>query len=175
MKNLMRVLGVILILGLGFVATAMAGEYHSRLKGTYALNTVASCTQASGYTLTIHLQGQLTFNGDGTGESGGIALVTQHNPAITGSDPPSLKSVSGSFTYSVESDNYFTLDSNNFTVNGIVTIIGIAQEGWIGHGAQTLLISDTDLNVETLYRPNGSIITTRTCGRTGTAVKLPKK
>jgi len=153
------------------VANTNAEETNERLKGTYALNLVGTCTLASGYTQTIHLQGQLVFNGDGTGESSLIALITNHNPAITGEVYPVVRDLTGNFTYSVWSDDYFTTDSNLTVVGTPVTISGIMQEGRIGHGAQTLLISDTDTNIETLW-VGGSVLTTRTCGRNSTAVKF---
>lgn len=151
--------------------SSKAEELNAKLRGTYAYSGIGTCTQANGNTLTLHLQGQLIFNGDGTGTSSLIVHIINHNPSITGTDPPVVRDLSGDFTYNVESNDYFTF-SSSLTVVGIpVTISGIAQDGMIGHGAQTLLLSDTDTNVETLYY-DGSIYTTRTCGRNGSAVKV---
>jgi len=157
---------------LSFVTNANAEGFNEKLKGTYAFSTIVTCSGSGGNTSTNHVQGELLFNGDGTGESSLIALVINHNPAITGGDPPDVKQLSGNFTYSVGSDDYFTFDSTGLSVVGTPVIIsGIAQEGRLGHGAQTLLIADTDTNTETISI-GGNVIRTRTCGRSGTAVKI---
>ena len=160
---------------LGGVANTNAEALNEKLKGTYAFSAIVTCSglapATDGLTATVHLQGQYVFYGDGNGESSFTSLTMNHNFGDTGAQPPNVVDVFGSFTYDVESNDYFVLDSNITLVGVPVTISGIMLEGRIGHGAQTLLLSDTATNVETIYR-NGSFLATRTCGRKVTAVKI---
>ena len=155
---------------LSFVTNANAEGFNEKLKGTYAFSGIVTCSGTAGLTSTRYVQGQYIFYGDGNGESSLTALRINHNPAITGGDPPDVLDLVGSFTYDVESNDYFVLGSNLTVVGRPVTIGGIMLEGRIGHGAQTLLLSDTATNVETVHL-NGSSLP-RTCGRNITAVKI---
>jgi hypothetical protein len=159
---------VVLLFG---VSNSTAEGINGKLTGTYAVSTVITCTSDNELTFTAHYQGLLTFYGDGFGVSEGMGLAINHNPAVTGTGLAGVRVVSGSFTYNVENNNYFTIAENWSVVGAPVTIGGIMQEGRIGHGAQTLLITDTDTNVEEISR-DGSVVRTRTCGRSGTAVKI---
>ena len=153
------------------VSNSTAEGLNGKLTGTYAVSRVGTCiNNASEFTATAHYQGLLTFDGDGFGVSEGMALAINHNPGLTPMGPPGVRVVSGSFTYNVENNNYFTI-AQNLLINETATVSGIIQEGWIGHGAQTLLITDTDTNVEEIS-VGGSVVRTRTCGRSGTAVKI---
>ena len=160
------------------VSNSNAEGFNERLHGTYAVNTTITCNYPSGptndNTNTIHNHGLLTFYGDGFGVSNITALSVNHNPRNDILSKPPIV-FSGNFTYTVESDDYFTINQNLSAP--AVTISGVAQEGWIGRGGHTLVISDTELNVETLTitTPGGQITKTRTCGRTGTAIKVSKQ
>ena len=155
---------------LGGVANTNAEALNGKLKGTYAFSAIVTCYGTPGLTRTTHLQGEYVFYGDGNGESSFTALAINHNFGETGARLPYVIDLVGSFTYDVESNDYFVLDSNLTIVGQPVTISGIMLEGRIGHGAQTLLLSDTATNVETIHL-NGSSLP-RTCGRNITAVKI---
>lgn len=149
------------------VQNLKADGLNKKLNGTYAVTSVITCkTNAQEYIATFHFQGLFTFYGDGNGEAEEITvLVMSYAPS-----PPSpyLVFLTGAFSYTVESNDYFTIDDLDLYRNGALVVEDIIQEGWIGHGSQTLILSDTYLNDETA--PSGS----RKCGRTGTAVKISK-
>lgn len=113
---------------LGGVSNSKAEDLNSRLIGTYAVNTVITCnyiTQAR--TQTIHLQGLYTFYGDGSGDSEVTSLGINNYPPFP---PTGSLLLEGSFTYTVYSDDYFTIEQG-LSGSG-VTITDIEQEGWIG-------------------------------------------
>jgi len=147
------------------ISNTKAEGLNRKLQGTYAINTVLTCSMPWG-TRTIHLQGQYTFDGNGSGDAQVTALAINHENYPTPPTPQSRQELSGSFTYTVFKDGYFEIDQPSLYSNDVI-ITGIQQEGWIGRGGQILVISDTDVNVETV---NESI--PRICGRTGTGVKL---
>ena len=154
---------------LGGVSIAKAEEPNGKLTGTYAVSSIKTCYWANSNVSTIHLQGEYTFNGDGTG----WAEVTALAKSISQPTPPNQKKFDGEFSYNVN-DNYFTIYDLDFYIDdtAILVIEDIFQEGWIGRGSQTLVISNTDGNTETVYTPGGP--TTRQCGLTGTAIKVSK-
>jgi hypothetical protein len=80
--------------------------------------------------------------------------------------------VSGRFSYTVDQDNSFIM-LQNLTVDNGVSVSGIVQRGWIGHGGKTLVISDVDDNEEEVTTSTGSSFL-RECGRSGTAIKVSK-
>ena len=148
---------------LGGVSISKAEEPNGRLTGTYAVSSIKTCYWVDTNVNTIHLQGEYTFNGDGTGWAEITALGI----------PPSQMKFDGDLSYNVN-DNYFTIYIPELYIDNtaILKIEDIFQEGWIGRGSQTLVISNTDGNIETVYTPGGP--TTRQCGVTGTAVKVSK-
>ena len=155
------------------VQNSIADELNEKLNGTYAVTSVITCQATGQGAISIfHFQGLFTFNGDGTGEAEEITVLV----VSTAPSPPSPYPVSmtGQFTYTVWSNDYFTIDDLVLFNNAApVTIEDIIQDGWLGHGGQTLIISDTYPNVENVYLDEEPFAT-RTCGRTGTAVKISK-
>jgi len=150
------------------VHNSKAEELNKKLKGTYAVTSVITCqANDQGNIATFHLQGLFTFYGNGTGEAEEITVLVVSSALY----PPSPYQVflTGDFSYTVDNKDYFTIDDLDLYVDGDLVIEDIMQEGWIGHGSQTLILSDTHLNDETA--PAGL----RKCGRTGTAVKISKK
>jgi hypothetical protein len=127
------------------------------------------------------MQGQVTFYGDGNGDLDATMLLVNHNATNIGTYPLSYNDVSGGFAYSIESANYFKMyqDVTSVRIAGpggpgfTLTVNDIVQEGWIGHGGQTLVLGDTDINVENLAKADGTFLGTRSCGRSGTANKIP--
>ena len=147
------------------VQNSRAEENEAKLNGTYAFNATMLCSVGgSGPGPTLHLQGLLTFDGAGNGESAYVSLVL-----------PNEYEVSGSFTYSVDEYNYFTIVqelSLEVSPGNFMTIENAVDEGWIGHGGQTLVISSNS-NAELVTMPDSSEYG-RWCVRSGTANKVSK-
>jgi len=162
------------------VSSSEAEELNQRLTGTYSISVVKTCYWDNGILNSIHLQGEFTFDGNGNGWAEIYAFgvnIFHPNPSNIPGDL-NQKVFDGIFTYTVGSNQYFIIDPLNLYVpdtNNLV-VENVSFEGWIGRGSQTLIISNTEGNIETVYNgnfPSGKM--DRNCGGTGSAVKVSKE
>ena len=162
---------------------------NNRLKGDYAFTMARDCIQnTAGFAdpppLTLlsngnvstrgaSIVGIITYNGDGTGTSMSTNLQINHTfPSVSQSHNEC------DITYAVNPDNSYTED---LECSGMIdagpsagvpfTLMGGGRQGQIGRGGKTLLIIDTESNVETLILSE-SVTRLRICWRSGHAIKI---
>lgn len=192
---------VLLVTGQGAIAEDKP-NLNRLLRGRYAVTQVASCVQnvpgfgepnfdllGGAATFTFATRAILNYKGDGTGSLEGESLSINLNNVRVGSDllatgatPVSHSRVECRLTYEVNPDRSFTQTSTcaSFFLPGNLagvtqTVSPIQTQGQIGPGRRTLLISDTNPDVETVVRHllDGTTLTLRrVCLRSATAIKL---
>lgn len=165
---------------------AEAFDLNRVLHGKYAFAYSRVCSQSpNGFgptgvavppatELTSAIEMVQTFNGDGTSSATGHAL----NIINVGTNQNELD-FSCTGTYQVDIDGSFLeeLSCSGTVVAGPITgqtftQPGIHRSGRIGILAQTLVLSNTSSSLESITFSGGGIPLARTCGRSGTAVKI---
>jgi hypothetical protein len=165
---------------------AEAFDLNRVLHGDYALAYSRVCSQSpNGFSLqglaaapatelTSAIEMVQTYNGDGTSSAVGHAL----NIINVGTNQNELD-FTCTGTYQVNNDGSFSedLSCSGTVVAGPIagqtfTQPGIRRTGHIGIFAQTLVISNTRSNLESItFSGTGSPLA-RNCGRSGTAVRI---
>lgn len=164
---------------------AEARDRDEVLRGVYAYTFTRVCAQsAAGFNadlqplgpvqqLTSTIEMVQTYHGDGTSSAVAHALNIINNASAQNE-----LSFTCNGTYLVADDRSFSeeMACSGSIVAGILvgqtfTQSGVRRTGRIGHGAQTLVISDTSPNLENItFSGFGS--NARICGRSGTGVKI---
>ena len=177
---------VLITLPLQSIAQQQRG-LNNRLKGDYAFTMARDCIQtvdgfgsfptlnllSDGTTRGASIVGIITYNGDGTGTSMSTNLQINHTfPSVSQSQ------ATCDISYTVNPDNSYTED---LECSGMIdagpsagvpfTLMGGGRQGQIGRGGKTLLIIDTESNVETLILSE-SVTRLRICWRSGHAIKI---
>ncbi len=168
---------------------------EAKLKGTYFRARTRTCIRTNGifdtnnrvapaysgqnpyaHTRTHVISGNMTFNGDGTGsmEHEGHWVRNVTSAAQGGTSPQFNMTGQGTcdFNYTVNPDNSFDLVTTS-CISPTATTSGAAIQGQIARGGQSLILYDTDSNVETITPNSGGIIR-RICNRSGSAIKVKK-
>lgn len=170
---------------------------ESKLKGTYFRTRTPTCLRTNGIfdanrriapaypgqnpygnTRTNVVSGNLTFNGDGTGtnEFEGLSVRNVTSAAQGGTSPQF--SFTGprtcDFDYTVNPDNSFEIVIGACSSSTGSTRTGQVVQGQMSRGRQSLVMYDTDSNVETTVTSSGSVIRS-ICNRSGVAVKVKKR
>jgi hypothetical protein len=165
---------------------AEALDLNRVLHGKYAFAYSRVCSQSpNGFSaqgvalppateLTSAIEMVQTFNGDGTSSATGHAL----NIINVGTNQNELE-FTCTGTYQVNIDGSFSEElscSGNVVAGPITgqtfTQPGIQRSGHIGILAQTLVVSNTKSTLESIAFSGTAIPLARTCGRSGTAVKI---
>jgi hypothetical protein len=166
---------------------AGAFDFNRVLHGDYAFTYSRVCAQSpNGFSpqglalnpiseLTSTIEMVQTYNGDGTSSAvGGHALNIINN--ATNQNELDFTCTG---TYQVNNDGSFSEDLNcsGTVVAGPIagqtfTQPGIHRSGHIGIFAQTLVISNTGSNLESITFSGSGIALARICGRSGTAVRI---
>jgi hypothetical protein len=187
MTTLMKIIGITLLLNIVIflvgISYSNASDHNSLLKGEYVVSRHMTCAEGpfgvvgfnpdlsrsvDGWTTTMHAQSIYTFNGDGTG-SWTTAVVGIKNNNLAGQYPVGDVYASGTLIYNVNDDRSFIVEAQITSSNrGLVS--GIVYEGWIGHGNQLLIISDTQPNIEIVTNQTGDT-RQRICARNMTAMR----
>jgi hypothetical protein len=165
---------------------AEALDLNRVLHGNYAFAYSRVCSQSpNGFSpqgvavapateLTSAIEMVQTYNGDGTSSAMGHALNIINN--ATNQNELDFTCTG---TYQVNADGSFSEDLNcsGTVVAGPIagqtfTQPGIRRTGHIGIFAQTLVISNTRSNLESITFSGTPIPLARICGRSGTAVRV---
>lgn len=186
---------VVIALAISGQGIGKAAEDQSHLlQGDYAFTMFRACTQAlqpafdQNFTLlnvasprTTGIQGTLRYNGDGTGSSAIRFINIFLQNVIPGQIPLSGGETRCNLAYTVHSDGSFSQsfsDCETTTEFGAgmgqaIQITGNVESGQISQDHKTLILHDTNPNVETVTvtSPFPRVLE-RICHRSGTAVKL---
>jgi hypothetical protein len=165
---------------------AEAFDLNRALHGKYAFTYSRVCAQSpNGFSLqgvalppqtelTTAVEMIQTYNGDGTSSAAGHMLNIINN--ATNQNELDFTCTG---TYQVNADGSFSEDMScsGTVVAGPIsgqtfTQTGIHRTGHIGIFAQTLVISNTRSNLESITFSGTPIPLARICGRSGTAVKI---
>lgn len=171
---------------------ASAGNLNKRLKGDYAVSVMRICSstqagfgpapqfQALGpvNNQTIVAKGVQSFDGDGNFTASLRAFVTNSSGTAAGGFPVSEVELTCSGTYQVNADHSFTTvrSCTGVALSGVIAGQTLTQSPIAGNGhirGKMLQFADATPSVETTTL---SLFGTsfRICGRSGTAVKIPK-
>ena len=183
---------ITLPLGRDSIAEAQ-GNLNARLRGDYFFSRTRTCVQnvdgfgtnfellGAGNSFTDAARGVRRYNGGGTGSMvDGHLLLVGHTGISASSFPVTENTFTCNLTYAVSPDGSFT---ENASCSGMIlsglragqtfTTTGIGMRGQITGGGRTLLLDDTNGNVETITFSGPPTPSTfqRICNRSGTAVK----
>ena len=167
------------------------GNLNARLRGDYFFSRTRTCVQnvdgfgtnfellGAGNSFTDAARGVRRYNGGGTGSIvDGHLLFVDHTATFTGAFPVTENTFTCNLTYAVSPDGSFT---ENASCSGTIlsgpragqtfSTTGIGMRGQITGGGRTLLLDDTNGNVETITFSGPPSTLQRVCNRSGTAVK----
>jgi hypothetical protein len=167
-----------------------AADLNHMLQGDYKLAVTMSCVISrngfnadltrigNGSSFNSHVNGILTFDGNGNGTYNGSVLSINHANAGDGMAPVTPGDFSGAFTYTVNTDGNYN-DNKVLTVTntggpdeGLIRILnGISVDGQLSSNGEILLVHDSKPNIEVITLPDQSEVD-RICGSTGTAIKI---
>lgn len=184
------------VLGARFAEAHGPANRNRLLNGDYAFTSFRSCIQGPQTTFgenfvlqlgansrTAALQGTLRYNGNGTGSAAFRFLNIFPQFTAPGNLPINGGETTCQLNYTVNADGSFVQLFSNCSgvvefgagAPGTFEITGGEKMGQISQDRKTLILSDTNPNVETLdvTRPDGVIVEQeRICNRSGFAIRV---
>jgi hypothetical protein len=189
------------VLGARFAEAHGPANRNRLLNGDYAFTSFRSCIQAvkpgpedsvfgenfalqtGANSRTTTIQGTLRYNGNGTGSAAFRFLSIFPGFTVIGNVPINGGETACELEYTVNADGSFVQLFSNCSgvvefgagAPGTFEITGGEKMGQISQDRKTLILSDTNPNVETLdvTRPDGSIVEQeRICNRSGVAIRV---
>ena len=194
MNTLGKKILITVLLNLLFIAantfSLEAADLNHMLQGEYIMVSTLTCVSSSGGfnenltriggggIVTSHSNGLVTFDGNGNGTLVGTTIVINPIKLNDGEAPVTPNDTTSTFTYTVDTNGFYQSNSvitstrTGGPSSGVtITISGIRIEGQLSSDGETLLISDTNPNIEVITLPDESTVD-RICGRTGTIMKI---
>ena len=194
-------LAIATVVGARFAEAHGPANRNRLLNGDYAFTSFRSCIQAvkpgpeesvfggnfalqtGANSRTAALQGTLRYNGNGTGSAAFRFLNIFPQFTAPGNLPINGGETTCQLNYTVNADGSFVQLFSNCSgvvefgagAPGTFEITGGEKMGQISQDRKTLILSDTNPNVETLdvTRPDGSIVEQeRICNRSGVAIRV---